>query len=136
LITAGAFASSGPTVSARSSYQGADHAFFLEWDRGTERNGALDRKLDCYEAYYRTRHHYRGPVLLIVTTTTKREHVFRREILKVSGRGGAVQRLTLTTSAPLLEAQGPFGAIWRSTTDPKRRQWPGDDTTVLGGPRA
>lgn len=117
-------------------YQGADHAFFLEWDRDTERNGALDRKIDCYEAYYQTGRYGRRPVLLIVTPSPKRENVFWREIFKVSHWGGAVYRRALTTSAPLVEAQGPFGAIWRSATGPGRHEWLAHDPRVHREPRA
>jgi len=112
-----------PDGAGEVEHDEASHAFFLEWDRGTERIAVLLEKLDRYAAYYRTRGVHGGPVpvLLFVTTTPQREDTVWRAVATTFGDGN---RRVLTTTALLVERLGPFGGIWRAGADRSRHRWP------------
>lgn len=107
--------------------EGAVHSFFLEWDRDTEKRSKLREKLDSYAAYYRAQGLRRdsAPVLLFVTTTTaRREDVIWDAVAAISHHSDVLPGLVLTSLSSLVEWQGPFGTIWRSSGSRERRQWP------------
>jgi len=103
---------------------GVRHQFLFEWDRGTERLPVIASKLARYAEFFQTlRNHGDGsPALLLVTTTPHREELMRR--VGVVTIGSSSDQL-ITTTAPLLDRYGPFGAVWRGHAGQARTRWPG-----------
>jgi hypothetical protein len=106
---------------------GVRHQFLFEWDRGTERLPVIASKLARYAEFFQTpRNHGDGsPALLLVTTTPHREELMRR--IGVATIGSSSDQL-MTTTAPLLDRYGPFGAVWRGHAGQARTRWPGAAT--------
>jgi hypothetical protein len=106
---------------------GVRHQFLFEWDRGTERLPVIASKLARYAEFFQTlRNHGDGsPALLLVTTTPHREELMRR--VGVATIGSSSDQL-ITTTAPLLDRYGPFGAVWRGHAGQDRTRWPGSAT--------
>ncbi len=106
---------------------GVRHQFLFEWDRGTERLPVIASKLARYAEFFQTlRNHGDGsPALLLVTTTPHREELVRR--VGVATIGSSSDQC-MTTTAPLLDRYGPFGAVWRGPAGQARTRWPGSAT--------
>ena len=116
-----------PDGAGEVEHDGASHAFFLEWDRGTERIAVLLEKLDRYAAYYRAPRVSGScpPHLLVVTTSPQREEVMWRAVAAVFGKPAfkASDSHVLTTVSSLVDRYGPYASIWRRGGGRERQSW-------------
>ena len=105
-----------------------EYGFFLEFDRGTVRPGALRAKFAAYQRYRaraRAAREYQGfPIILVVTSGPGAE-----ERLASAVRAANVGRPTLPVLLTTLDwIEGhpncALGPIWRDAERSRRRSWP------------
>jgi hypothetical protein len=122
-----------PELAAHLRIDDEPHAFFLEFDRGTEGNRQYATKLS---AYYRYRdsglaaRDYNGfPTVLFVTTDPRAEHRIAEAARRVAFIRGGSPLHVLTTSTARIQSHegGVLGPIWLSHPTEQSSQllyWP------------
>jgi hypothetical protein len=110
-----------------------EYGFFLEFDRGTVRPGALRAKFAAYHRYRasaRAKREYDGfPTILVVTRGPGAEDRLADAVLTADGGQAAPLNVLLTTVELLARVDGgPLATIWRVPGRPGRRYtWPESD---------
>jgi hypothetical protein len=108
---------------------GQQHGFFLEFDRGTMRPSQLRAKFVAYHRYLAGRDAARTfagvPTILVVTTSPGSERRLAAAVCAADHGQSARLRALLSTTGWLESTPGgPLGAVWRTSTDARRRVWP------------
>jgi hypothetical protein len=109
-----------------------EYGFFLEFDRGTVRPGALRAKFAAYQRYRasaRAAWEYQGfPTILVVTSGPGAEERLAQAI-QAADVGHAVPLPVLLTTVGHIEThqEGFLGAVWRTAESGHRRSWPTRD---------
>src|SRR5262249_9634665 len=109
------------------SWRNRTRRFFLEWDRGTMRWQEMREKFDRYAALYSSfalSANPWTPDTVIVTSTPQRESsIWERWQSNRSGNE-VPPSLLMTSVESLVTRLGPFGRVWRTSTDEVgRRTW-------------
>jgi hypothetical protein len=90
---------------------GREIIFFLEWDRGTESIGRLQRKSANYSRYFVRRMHASTTHIFFVLPSWSKELAFHKGVAQQLPRD---ERCCVfwTTTVSYLEALGPRGSVW------------------------
>ena len=109
-----------PELAAHLRIDGEPHAFFLEFDRGTEGNRQYATKLSAYYRYRdsgQAARDYNGfPTVLFVTSDPRAEHRLAEAARRVSFIRDNRPLHVLTTSTAWIQSHeaGILGPVWLS----------------------
>jgi hypothetical protein len=118
---------------------GREFGFFLEFDLGTVRPGALRAKFAAYQRYMsspRAERDFTGfPTILVVTSGPSGEQRIINAVRAIAVAEGRRLPILVTTIEWLNgNADGAFGSLWLVSDWGRRRQWPeltGDSVSGL-----
>jgi hypothetical protein len=105
-----------------------EYGFFLEFDRGTVRPGALRAKFAAYQRYRasaRAAREYQGfPTILVVTSGPGAEERLASAV-RAANVGQPALPVLLTTLGWIEEQRDcALGSVWRDAERSRRRSWP------------